>query len=117
ACGSARVGGAPRPIASTPIASTGPFATRFLATPGFAWHSFASPHARLHLGAGMSIARVDQLADSVDRAREVVLASLDEADVAGEASIELVLGETRDDMQRRAGRPAAGHGFSDELTA
>jgi hypothetical protein len=116
-CESPRVGNAPRPIPSTPIGSTGPLARRFLATPGFTWHSFESPHARLHLDGEMAIDRVSQLADSVEQARRIALALLDERSIADEAPLELVFVETRTDMQRLAGRPAAGSAFPGELTA
>jgi hypothetical protein len=115
-CESPSVGKVPRPIPSTPIGSTGPIARRFLATSGFTWHSFESPHARLHLAGEMAIDRVSQLADSVEQARRIALALLDEPSVAGEPPLELVFVETRADMQRLAGRPAGGSAFPDELT-
>jgi hypothetical protein len=116
-CESPRVGSVPRPIQSTPIGSTGPLARRFLATSGFTWHSFESPHARLHLAGEMALDRVSQLADSVEQARRIALALLDEQSIGDEPPLELFFVETRTDMQRLAGRPAAGSAFPNELTA
>lgn len=107
----------PRPIASTAIATTGPIARQLLATPDFTWHSFQTPHVRLHLAGEMASNRVGQLADSVEQARRAVLALLGEREVAEEAPLELVLVETREDMRRLVGRPVAGSGFPEELSA
>ena len=117
ACESAPAGDGPRPIPSTPIATTGPIARRFLATPGFRWRSFATDHARLHLAGGMDVNRVRQLADSAERARQVALALLEEEEITNEASVEIFLVETRDGMRRLAGRPGGGSAFPGELTA
>ena len=115
-CRSTPASDRPRPIASTPIATTGPIARRLLATPGFTWQSFESPHVRLHLASEMAIGRVNELADSAESARRTTLALLGEPDVADEQPLELVLVETREDMRRLVGRPAAGGGFPDELS-
>lgn len=115
-CRSTQADDALRAIATTPIASTGPIARRFLATSGFSWHSFESRHIRLHLSADMATSRVGELADSAESARRDALALIGEPDIADEPPLELVLVETRDDMRRLAGRPVAGSGFPDELT-
>lgn len=115
-CRSPQADGALRPIATTPIASTGPIARGFLATPGFSWRSFQSRHVRLHLSADMPASRAGELADSAEHARRAALALIGEVDMAGEPPLELVLVETRDDMQRLTGQPAAGGGFPNELT-
>jgi hypothetical protein len=115
-CRSTRADDAPRSIATMPIASTGPIARGFFATSGFSWHSFASRHIRLHLSGDMATSRVGEIADSAESARSDALALIGEPDLADEPPLELVLVETRDDMRRLAGRPAAGGGFPDELT-
>lgn len=115
-CQSPRASDVPRPTPSTPIGSTGPIARRFLATPGFTWHSFETAHARLHLAGEMAVNRVGQLADSVEGARRFALALLDEPYIAHEPPIELVFVETRADMQRLAGQAAGGSAFPGELT-
>jgi hypothetical protein len=117
ACESPRAGDGVRPIPSTSIVTTGPIARRFLATPGFRWRSFATAHARLHLAGDMDVNRVGQLADSAERARQLALALLEEEEIANEASVEIFLVETRDDMRRLAGRPGGGSAFPGELTA
>jgi hypothetical protein len=115
-CLSTRADNTLRPIASVPIASTGPIARRFLATPGFSWHSFQSRHIRLHLSSDMAISRAGELADSAESARRAALALIGESDLPDEPPLELVLVETREDMRRLAGRPVAGSGFPHELT-
>ena len=80
-CRSTRADDAPRSIATTPIASTGPIARRFLATPGFSWHSFESRHIRLPLSADMATSRVGDIADSAESARSDALALLGEPDL------------------------------------
>src|ERR1041384_3637724 len=107
---------APRSISSAPIATTGPIARKLLATPGFRWRSFAFPQVRLHLSDDIAIDRVQQLADSAERARHAALALLGEPENAGDPPLELILVETRDDMRRLAGRPVAGSGFPEELS-
>jgi len=92
-------------------------ARRLLATRDFTWNSFESAHTRLHLAGDMEIRRVNQLADSIERAREAALAMLNEGEIADEAPIEIFLVETRDDMRRLVGRPISGSGFPDELAA
>src|SRR4051812_18119795 len=97
ACRSTRADDALPSIATTPIASTGPIARRFLATPGFTWHSFGSRHIRLHLSSDMEISRASELADSAESARSDALALIGEPDGADDPPLELVLVETRDD--------------------
>lgn len=63
------------------------------------------------------VERISQLADSVEQARSVVLALIDERDNPAEERLELFLVETRDDMQRLAGRPVGGFAQPGELTA
>ena len=116
ACRPARPDDALRSIATAPIASTGPIARRFLATPGFSWHSFGSRHIRLHLSGDMATGRARELADSAEAARSAALALIGEPDSADDPPLELVLVETREDMRRLVGRPVAGSGFPDELT-
>lgn len=117
ACRAAPDSRVPSPIPSTPVATTGALARQMLARPSFDWHSFQLAHVRLHLAGDMTIGRVRALADSIERARDVALARLDEKNIADEPPIEVFLVETRNDMQRLVGRPVGGAGFSDELTA
>jgi hypothetical protein len=106
----------PRPIASTPIATTGPMARELLATSGFTWHSFQTPHIRLHLSADIPTNRASELADSAEQARSAALALIGEPEVEDESLLELLLVENREDMRRLVGQPAAGNGYPDELS-
>ena len=107
----------PRPIPSTPVETTGAIAQGLLSSHDFAWRSFATTHFRIHLANGMNPARIDVIADSVENARRVVLALIDESDVDDEEPVELFLVETRDDMRRLIGDPVSGNGYPSELTA
>src|SRR5262249_21414297 len=78
---------------------------------------FATPHFRIHLANGMNAARIDVIADSVENARRVVLALVNEPDVDDEEPVELFLVETRESMARLIGDPATGTGYPSELTA
>jgi len=101
---------------SGPIATTGPIARRLLASPAFSWHSFESRHVRVHLSSAIAASRAAALADSAEVARQAALALLGEPDISDEPRLELILVETRADMQRLVGRPASGRGFPNELT-
>jgi hypothetical protein len=105
-----------RSIASAPIATTGAIARRLLTAPGFSWHSFESRHVRVHLSGAMALSRAPELADSAEAARQAVLALLSEPDLSNEPRLELILLETRAEMQRLVGRPVSGSGFPGELT-
>ena len=105
-----------RSIASAPIATTGPIARRLLAVSAFSWHSFESRHVRVHLSGAIAPSRVAELADSAEVARQAVLALLGEPDISDEPRLELILVETRAEMQRLVGRPVSGGGFPNELT-
>src|SRR5207244_3956920 len=105
---------APRRIPTAPTAASGPIARRFLTAPGFSWTSFATAHATIRLANGMSLDRAGELADSVEAGRRAALTGLGEGEVGGEPPIEVFLVETREDMRRLAGRPAAGSAFPNE---
>jgi hypothetical protein len=107
----------PRPIPSSAVETTGAIAEALLSGHDFTWRSFATTHFRIHLAEGMNPARIDVIADSVENARRIVLALIDEADVDGEEPVELFLVETRDDMRRLIGDPVTGNGYPSELTA
>jgi hypothetical protein len=107
----------PRPIPSTAVETTGAIAGELLSDSNFTWKSFATTHFRIHLANGMNPARIDVIADSVENARRIVLALIDEPEVDGEEPVELFLVETRDDMRRLIGDPVTGNGYPSELTA
>ena len=107
----------PRAIPSTSVETTGAIAQELLSARDFTWRSFATSHFRIHLANGMNPARIDVIADSVENARRVVLALIDEPEVDDEEPVELFLVETRDDMRRLIGDPVTGNGYPSELTA
>jgi hypothetical protein len=107
----------PAQIPSTPVETTGSIARQLLAAKGFTWTSFQTTHVRIHLSSTMNAARIDVIADSVENARRVVLALVDEPELPEEDPLELFLVETREDMRRLLGQPVTGTGYPSELTA
>ena len=107
----------PEPIPSTPVETTGAIARQLLGAKGFRWVSFQTTHVRIHLSSTMNPARINVIADSVEDARKVVLALVDEPELPDEEPLELFLVETRDDMRHLLGAAVTGTGYPSELTA
>ncbi len=107
----------PQRIPAGPVETTGAIARQLLAAKGFAWTSFQTAHARIHLANTMNAARIDVIADSVENARRVVLALIHEPEIPDEEPLELFLVETRDDLRRLLGAAVTGTGYPSELTA
>ncbi len=103
---------------SSAIEGTGHTARALLSDRRLDWRVLETNHTRIHAPArSFAFDRASSLGDSIEAARTVALAALDEKEVRGEPKIEVFLVDSREEMRRIAGRPIAGFAQPGELTA